>query len=67
MHTQIAITNILIDYKLDNITLPVAEERMMNLVNADKQQYPKVDCGFLHSTDWSGKCFNCGKQIFIRE
>ena len=21
----------------------------------------------LHSTDWQGKCFKCGEQIFVRE
>jgi hypothetical protein len=24
-------------------------------------------CGLLHSTDWNGKCFECGQQVFIRE
>ena len=24
-------------------------------------------CGEIHSTDWGGKCFKCGKQIFVRE
>lgn len=21
----------------------------------------------LHSTDWNGKCFKCGEQVFVRE
>lgn len=21
----------------------------------------------LHSTDWHGKCFKCGEQVFVRE
>jgi len=24
-------------------------------------------CGLLHSTDWNGKCFKCGEQVFVRE
>jgi len=24
-------------------------------------------CDGLHSTDWNGKCFKCGKQVFVRE
>ena len=24
-------------------------------------------CGLLHSTDFSGKCFKCGEQVFVRE
>ena len=24
------------------------------------------DC-VIHSTDWNGKCFNCGEQVFVRE
>ena len=24
-------------------------------------------CRDLHSTDWYGKCFKCGKQVFERE
>ena len=24
-------------------------------------------CGLLHSTDWNGKCFKCGEQVFERE
>lgn len=23
-------------------------------------------CGLLHSTDWNGKCFKCGEQVFVR-
>ena len=22
---------------------------------------------FIHSTDWNGKCFKCGEQVFVRE
>ena len=22
---------------------------------------------FIHSTDWNGKCFKCGEQVFARE
>ena len=24
-------------------------------------------CEVLHSTDWNGKCFKCGKQVFVRK
>ncbi len=24
-------------------------------------------CGLLHSTDWNGKCFKCGEQVFVRK
>ena len=24
-------------------------------------------CGDLHSTDWNGKCFKCGEQVFVKE
>ena len=24
-------------------------------------------CEGLHSTDWNGKCFKCGEQVFVRE
>lgn len=24
-------------------------------------------CNGLHSTDWYGKCFTCGEQVFVRE
>ena len=24
-------------------------------------------CCLLHSTDWNGKCFKCGEQVFVRE
>ena len=24
-------------------------------------------CEGLHSTDFNGKCFKCGKQVFVRE
>ena len=24
-------------------------------------------CALLHSTDWNGKCFKCGEQVFVRE
>lgn len=28
-------------------------------------QLPEVDCG-IHNTDFNGKCFRCGKQVFVR-
>jgi len=31
-----------------------------------QQVIPKEECG-LHSTDWYGKCFKCGEQVFLRE
>ena len=24
-------------------------------------------CGDFHSTDWNGKCFKCGEQVFVRD
>lgn len=27
----------------------------------------KEECSIFHFTDWAGKCFNCGKQVFTRE
>jgi len=46
---------------------------------ADEVDKNKQTCGFcvepkkkneqcvLHSTDWYGKCFKCGEQVFVRE
>ena len=31
------------------------------------EQSEQLPCDDFHSTDWNGKCFNCGKQVFVRE
>ena len=33
----------------------------------DVEEQSEQLCGDFHSTDWNGKCFNCGEQIFVRE
>ena len=37
---------------------------LLDLHNVVWQSEP---CGLLHSTDWNGKCFKCGEQVFVRE
>ena len=35
---------------------------LFNVVGQSKQL-----CEGLHSTDFNGKCFKCGEQVFVRE
>lgn len=41
-----------------------ALKELLALYNVVWQSEP---CGLLHSTDWNGKCFKCGEQVFVRE
>ena len=41
-----------------------ALKELLVLYNVVWQSEP---CGLLHSTDWNGKCFKCGEQVFVRE
>jgi uncharacterized paraquat-inducible protein A len=52
----------------------VSYSRMVQMINEqankelEKLERAKSEpCGLLHSTDWNGKCFRCGEQIFVRE
>jgi hypothetical protein len=46
----------------------LAEKMNDFLNNQDKEDGNSCIGGnILHSTDWLGKCFNCGKQVFIRK
>ena len=40
------------------------ESQALSIANVVGQSEP---CGLLHSTDWNGKCFKCGEQVFVRE
>lgn len=44
----------------------VISNKMKEALTTPEAVKPK-DCGNLHSTDWNGKCFKCGEQVFIRE
>ena len=42
-----------------------AEMRILGLFNVVGQS--EQLCEGLHSTDFNGKCFKCGEQVFVRE
>jgi hypothetical protein len=57
----------------DNYLSKKANEKLTELKAIKKQLllYSVVGrsepCGLLHSTDFNGKCFKCGEQVFVRE
>lgn len=48
-----------------DIQLKHARLIRLALQNSSLVQQPEK-C-ILHSTDWHGKCFKCGEQVFVRE
>ena len=40
------------------------DEALLRLFSVVGRSEP---CGLFHSTDWNGKCFKCGEQVFVRE
>jgi len=45
------------------IAVVQATEKLLDLFSVVGQSEQCV----LHSTDWNGKCFKCGEQVFVRE
>lgn len=44
-----------------------AIEDVVKLISIHNVVWQSEPCGLLHSTDWNGKCFKCGEQVFVRE
>lgn len=75
---NIDITEWLLDNHIDSDTEIVMDGKQVFLADVLekhlKEQFAISDvvwrsepCGLLHSTDWGGKCFKCGEQVFVRE
>ena len=57
--------HLLIAYKSTVIGLQTAHDEILSLFSV---VVPKGTlCEGLHSTDFNGKCFKCGEQVFVRE
>jgi len=54
---------ILRDLEMGKIACTTANDRILRLFNVVGQSEQCI----LHSTDWNGKCFKCGEQVFVRE
>ena len=50
--------------KENGLKIDIAADEICSLFNVVWRSEP---CGLLHSTDWNGKCFKCGEQVFVRE
>jgi hypothetical protein len=48
-------------------TMPVVELEDKVLALFDVVWQSEQLCEGLHSTDFHGKCFKCGEQVFVRE
>jgi hypothetical protein len=57
--------HLLIAYKSTVIGLQTAHDEILSLLNVVWQS--EQLCEGLHSTDFYGKCFKCGEQVFVRE
>lgn len=63
------IQSIFQDLRKEVITIEQAEKQVLDLfaVRWRIEQLPHhPECELIHSTDWNGKCFICGKQVFVR-
>ncbi len=49
--------------KENGLKIDIAADEICSLFNVVGQSEQCV----LHSTDWNGKCFKCGEQVFVRE
>ena len=57
------IKKILEKYKVYGAKQDLITEELLVLFSVVGQSEQCV----LHSTDWNGKCFKCGEQVFVRE
>ena len=58
------IFDIVTDLIRDDISKTEAIDKLLFLHSVVWRSEP---CGLLHSTDFNGKCFKCGEQVFVRE
>lgn len=49
---------------IDDLPPNVFADQVLRLFSVVGRSEP---CDFFHSTDWNGKCFKCGEQVFVRE
>ena len=47
--------------------IDVAYDYMLEQLRLHSVVWRSEPCGIFHSTDWNGKCFKCGEQVFVRE
>lgn len=59
------LSKILEDYKQGKVEHWKTHDQILRLFNVVGQS--KQLCEGLHSTDFNGKCFKCGEQVFVRE
>jgi hypothetical protein len=62
--TEVAMT--VAELKAENKILKDINEKLMQALRIHDVVGQSEQC-VLHSTDWQGKCFKCGEQIFVRE
>jgi hypothetical protein len=62
--TEVAMT--VAELRAENKILKDINEKLMQALRIHDVVGQSEQC-VLHSTDWQGKCFKCGEQIFVRE